>query len=244
MLTVKLSSLLTVLALSLLGDAATPTARQFTNGERFVRGLGPAKPRRFYDTTGPHRARRSATPVTSLHVGIFPAGALPDSSSLLGYIATGEPAVGSPVQVTTDSSQATFLTYEMPADPSGFRTIYIPNPLPSYLSACSTSSIAAAMTLSSTNRNGEAMCFASTATPANVPPSGPEEGNFAAWESTIYTVDPVTGAITARWTNPDGSVVIPTFIWVGSSLFITANPAGFRVTVGGGSIVSLFFTSL
>jgi len=116
--------------------------------------------------------------------------------------------------------------------------------LPTFkLGPAASSSSASAETLSTSNRNALPLEALSCHTDANAPPTSCEAsggGSFVYGETTVFTVDPTTLKITPSWVNPDGSHSTMSSISVGQSVYITGNPAGARLTLGGGITVDLY----
>ncbi|KZT53940.1 hypothetical protein CALCODRAFT_485948 [Calocera cornea HHB12733] len=233
MLAAKLLSLVTFLTFALL-------AYGLTNGERISRGMTPAKPRRLFEPTRVHVARQSDTPPSiGAKIAVVAAGSAPLPENVLAYVGPADDEIAEQfptADTPTDPTQAALLSYSVNQPVTNIFTTDTDQTY--YLSAMSMNSN---LILSASNRNFAIIGFSDLASAVGAPPSTVLVGQFFSVESAIWTVLVASGQILPTWVNTDGSRPTISTLLADDSLYITANPSGARLTLGGGVAVDIYF---
>ncbi|KAJ3968590.1 hypothetical protein EV361DRAFT_407790 [Lentinula raphanica] len=170
--------------------ATVNEARGLTNAERFQRGLPPLAPRNLFDPT---RVRRDTLPSSAASIVARVAVSNKASGSKLGYM-NGD---------TVDTAiHATTFSFRNPSSVSDLIELNDYSTGKHYVLAA----YVLGYYLGPTSFDSVTLTTSSVSTPAN----GPQQPDYTKvpteWvESTVWTIDPSTGIVSAHWVNLDGS---------------------------------------
>jgi len=188
--------------------------KRVTNAERFARGLPPSKPNRLFDPTRRQSGGASPSPTSTGVIEIFGSG------GLLGYVDENRESV---YGYTTSEAQALQVAVVLDSPASNIVTLNGNFPHNSYLSLVTYAG--SPTDLSSDSGSAYASLDGSTiALPA---------GSNGDDETAVWDVDSTNGnAITAEWSNSDGTQIPCQFVYGQSAISCTGNAADFISTYG------------
>ncbi|KAJ3723758.1 hypothetical protein C8R42DRAFT_469123 [Lentinula raphanica] len=192
--------------------ATVNEARGLTNAERFQRGLPPLAPRNLYDPT---RVRRDTLPSSAASIVARIAVSNKASGSKLGYMN------GDTVDTATHATTFSF------RNPSSVSDLIELNDYVCFLHLSFFSSVCCRLALVHSQSTGKHYVLAAyvlgyylgptsfdsvtlTTSSVSTPANGPQQPDYTKvpteWvESTVWTIDPSTGIVSAHWVNLDGS---------------------------------------
>ncbi|TFK49700.1 hypothetical protein OE88DRAFT_1809411 [Heliocybe sulcata] len=176
------------------------SARAATNAQRLARGLTPLVPKNLFTPTRVRRQLPSSSPTLTANIGIFKK----DGTSL-GYL-TNQGTVA-----TTQSSITTF-SFRNPSSASDVVELIT--------AGTSTRTVLMSYSDGYTMGSGSTNYLTWAITTLSTPAGSRQQGDLTKGptqysESTIWSIDPSTGAVGAHWVNPDGSTV-PVYFLLGT----------------------------
>ncbi|KAJ4485232.1 hypothetical protein J3R30DRAFT_3696547 [Lentinula aciculospora] len=194
--------------------ATVVQARDFTNAERFSRGLPPLAPRVLYNPTRVRRSLPSSSPTIVSNVGVFNKA----TGASVGYVRGAT--------VTTAESSSTTFAFRSPSSASDLVELNDNSSGLHYVLASYTNGYY----VGPGTYNSLILTTTTLSTPAG---SGQQpdytKGPIQYSESPIWSIDPSTGVVTAYWVNSNGSQYQVYFL-------------SYVTTVGTSSTTSLIFT--
>ncbi|KAJ7660857.1 hypothetical protein DFH06DRAFT_1129902 [Mycena polygramma] len=202
-----------------------------SNAERLARHLPPAAPKHLYT---PSRTRRdggaSPSPTISGYIAIYNS----DGGVRRGYLAA---AAATPSLVATTASAGVFTYTPSTASPVVLTTA-------SGMNLALGSSSGVPNLLSANSANSARLLLTSTTTPAGSTPQRESTASARYLETTIFSIDSLTGGISTTFTNYDGSTPPIAVMQQGAYLYATGSASKYGAIASGSLQVTLQFVPI
>jgi len=168
-----------------------------TNAQRLARGLTPSPPKQLFTPSRVRRQLPSSSPTITASIGVFKS-----DGTRSGYM-------GSQGTIATTQSSATTFLFRDPTSASDLVE------LNNYGS--NTRTVFASYTNSYTVGPGSTNTLMMSTTTLSTPAGSTQQADLTKGptqysESTVWSIDPNTGVVSAYWVNPDGSQVPVYFV--------------------------------